>query len=182
MSDDKTRKRILSVTRQLLRQQEGISGITVSKVASTAHVSRATLYRYFSDKAALLRAAGVDKEQLSSVVPPRVRILEAMIELAGERGMHAATLEEIANRAGLSLSGLHWHYKNKDEMVADLAQYLPMVPAMEAGALQAQSEGADIEAQLTQLADTLLKGMDRYRELARFAIFEAAVYPDIKRL
>jgi AcrR family transcriptional regulator len=182
MSDDKTRKRILSVTRQLLRQQEGINDITVGKVAAAAHVSRATLYRYFPDKAALLHAAGVDDEQLSTVVKPRVRILEAVIELASERGMHAATLEEIANRAGLSLSGLHWHYKNKDELVADLAQYLPFVPAMEAEVLQAEGEGADIEAQLTHLTGTLLNSMGKYREIARFAIFEAAVYPDITRL
>jgi AcrR family transcriptional regulator len=182
MSDDKTRKRILSVTRQLLRQQEGINRITVGKVAAAAHISRATLYRYFPDKATLLRAAGVDSEQLSDIVKPRVRILEAMIELAGERGMHATTLEEIANRAGLSLSGLHWHYKNKDELVADLAQYLPLVPAMEAEVLQAQGEEADIEAQLIHLASTLLMGMEKYREIARFAMFEAAVYPDIARL
>src|SRR5437870_4015001 len=112
MSDDKTRKRILSVTRQLLRQQEEVSGFTVGKVAAAAHVSRATLYRYFPNKATLLRAAGADSEQLSNGVKPRTRILEAVIALAGERGMHATTWEEIANRAGLSLSGLHWHYKN----------------------------------------------------------------------
>jgi AcrR family transcriptional regulator len=181
MSDGGTRRRILTVTRELLRQQEGLNVITVGKVAAAAHISRATLYRYFPDKATLLRAAGVDNEQLATAVKPRVRILEAVIEIAGERGMHATTLEEIANRAGLSLSGLHWHYKNKDELIADLAQYLPLVPAMEAEVLQAESEDANLELQLRHLSETLLKSMDKYREIARFAIFEAAVYPDITR-
>jgi AcrR family transcriptional regulator len=182
MSEDKTRKRILNVTRQLLNQQEGGSGITVAKVAAAAHISRATLYRYFHDKASLLRAAGVSHEQLSNGVKPRIRILEAMIEIAGERGLHAATLEEIANRAGLSLSGLHWHFKNKDELVAELAQYIPLLSIIEAEAAQAAIAGIDLESQLTRLALRLLQEMEKYRGVARFAILEASVYPEVARL
>jgi AcrR family transcriptional regulator len=68
-------------------------------VATAAQVSRAALYRYFPSKAALLTAAGATAAALPVPVTPRVRILEAALAIISERGMHAATLEEIANRA-----------------------------------------------------------------------------------
>jgi AcrR family transcriptional regulator len=182
MKTKQTRQEILARTRELLSQQDGAGGITVSQVAAAAHVSRATLYRYFPDKAALLRAAGVTDEQSPNATSPRLRILEAVLEVAGERGMHAATLDEIASRAGLSRSGLHWHYKNKDELLADLAHYIPFLPTVEAEASQAGAEDADLETQLTRIAAVILEELGKRRGLLRFLLLEAAIYPDIARL
>jgi AcrR family transcriptional regulator len=94
MNDD-TRERILMITRTLLDQQNGEGAITVARVAAAAHVSRATLYRYFPDKATLLRAASAPDGPAPNAVTPRGRILEAALEVFSERGMHAATLDKI---------------------------------------------------------------------------------------
>jgi AcrR family transcriptional regulator len=179
MGDQPTREHILAVTRRLLSQPASAAGLTVGQVAAAAHISRATLYRYFPDKATLLRAAGVANG--AAVQPPtaRERILEATLAVVGERGMHAATLEEIASRAGLSRSGLQWHYKNKDELVADLVQYLPILPAVIAEAAQAEAATSDIETQLTRLSNVLLTMIEKYRGMLRFLLYEASVYPEI---
>ena len=118
---DHPRDRILEIARDLLQQQNDSTGdgpaLTIGRVAAAAHVSRATVYRYFSDKTALLQAAGAANGGEQRPVDPRGRIIEAALDVFGERGLHAATLAEIAAQAGLTLSGLHWHFKNKDELV-----------------------------------------------------------------
>ncbi len=177
--DENTRELILATTRELLSKQNGPGDITVGAVAAAAHISRATLYRYFPDKVTLLRAAGGPDNSPKSRPTPRERILEAALELVGERGMHAATLDEIAGRAGLSRSGLQWHYKNKDELVADIMQYIPVLPTVMAEVMQAEDETSDLATQLTRLATTLLKTSERYRGVVRFVFYEAAVYPEI---
>jgi AcrR family transcriptional regulator len=182
MNDDSTRERILETARTHLTQQNGVGDVTVARVAAAAHVSRATLYRYFPDKATLIRAASAPGGPAPTAATPRARILEAALEVFSERGMHAATLGEIANRAGLSLSGLHWHYKNKDQLVADIARHIPLMPALETAVAQAEAEGADLETQLMRIATAGLEFVERRRGLLRFLIFEAGMYPDVARL
>ena len=182
MSDENTRERILSVTCELLNQQDEIRNITVSQVAAAADVSRATLYRYFPNKATLLRAAGVTNEQIGNITTTRERILEATIEIVGERGMHSATFEEIADRANLSVSGLHWHYRNKDELFADLAQHIPLVATIAAEVAQADTDEADIEKQLTRLITVLLTEANKRAGAVRYLLFEAEIYPEVARL
>src|SRR4051812_11580959 len=111
---DHPRDRILEATRALLDRPDddapgGIRPVSMGQVAAAAHVSRATVYRYFPDKTILLQAAGAGEANRTLPTDPRARILEAALDVFGERGIHAATLAEIASRAGLSLSGLHWH-------------------------------------------------------------------------
>src|SRR5438067_5999949 len=125
---DHPRDRILETTRALLDQRDDVRPVTIGQVAAAAHVSRATVYRYFSDRTALLQAAGATNGGVQRPVDPRGRIIEAAFEVFAERGLHAATLADIANRAGLTLSGLHWHFKNKDELVAGVAESLPILP------------------------------------------------------
>src|SRR4051794_11974234 len=99
------RERILETTRDLLEHQPDARPVTIGQVAEAANVSRATVYRYFSDKTALLAAAGAGDREGALPTDPRARILEAALDVFGERGIHASTLAEIAGRAGLSLSG-----------------------------------------------------------------------------
>jgi AcrR family transcriptional regulator len=129
-----------------------------------------------------LRAAGVPEGATLHTATPRVRILEAALEVFGERGLHAATLSEIATRAGLSLSGLHWHYKNKDQLFADLVQYIPLLPTITAEVMQAERGEADLETQLTRIAAIALELLERRSSLLRFMLLEAEVYPEVARL
>lgn len=181
MSDDR-RGQILTATRTLLRAEDGGRALTIGRVAAVARVSRATVYRYFPDRATLLRAADAEAGGVPRWAPPRVRILEAALAVFGERGVHAATLPDIAARAELTLSGLHWHYKTKDALVADLAEYIPFLPTLTAEVAEATDDAVDLEAQLTRIAEVLLDLLERRRGLFRFILFEAEVYPEVARL
>jgi AcrR family transcriptional regulator len=107
-------------------------------------------------------------------------VIEAALEVFGERGVHAATLKEIAARAGLTLSGLHWHFKNKEELVAGLVDSLPLLPALRDEASQADT--ADLERQLRHIAAVVLGTMRARPGLFRLVLCEGNLYPDVRRL
>jgi AcrR family transcriptional regulator len=176
------RDRILEATRTLLHRKDRDGLVSVGEVAAAAHVSRATVYRHFADKTALLQAAGAGDTNGALPVEPRARVLEAALDVFGERGIHAATLSEIASRSGLSLSGLHWHFRNKDELLAGIAESLPIASTLLAESLRAASDDADLEAQLTQIASVAIPFLARRRALVRLVIFETAIHPDVARL
>src|SRR3954469_2302870 len=179
---DLSRDRILKATRDLLGQANDARPVSVGQVAASAHVSRATVYRYFPDKTALLQAAGADHLDGALPVDPRARILEAALEVFAERGIHAATLAEIAGRAGLSLSGLHWHFKNKDELVAGIGESIPIATTLMAEALRAESDDADLETQLTRIATVAMRELQRRRAMVRVMILETGIHQDVAKL
>ena len=176
---DRPRDRILETTRDLLHRQDDARPVTIGQVAAAAHVSRATVYRYFPDKTALLVAAGATNGGTQRPADPRGRIIEAAFEVFAERGLHAATLADIANRAGLTLSGLHWHFKNKDELVASVAESLPILSTMMQEALRAESGVDDLAGQLSHIAGVALKMLQLRRSALRLIIFEAGIHPDV---
>src|SRR4051812_9241679 len=179
---DHPRDRILEATRVLLHQADDDRPVSVGQVAAGAHVSRATVYRYFPDKTALLQAAGASEANGALPTDPRARILEAALEVFGERGIHGSTLADIASRAGLSLSGLHWHFKNKDELVAGIGESIPIATTLMTEALRAEHDDADLEAQLTQIATVAMQMLKHRRATVRLIIFETSIHPDVARL
>ncbi|MGE3271984.1 MAG: TetR/AcrR family transcriptional regulator [Chloroflexota bacterium] len=179
---DHPRDRILEATRTLVGRNSAARTVTIGEVAAEAHVSRATVYRYFPDKTALLQTACATDAAASLPVDPRARILEAALDVFGERGLHAASLAEIASRAGLTLSGLHWHFRNKDELIAGVAEAIPVMPAILAEAVRAEHADADLEAQLTRIAAAALRFIARRRPVLRLIIFETGIHPDVARL
>jgi AcrR family transcriptional regulator len=179
---DLSRDRILEATRALLQRADDARPVSVGQVAASAHVSRATVYRYFPDKTALLQAAGADHLDGALPTEPRARIVEAALEVFGERGIHAATLAEIAGRAGLSLSGLHWHFRNKDELIAAICESIPIATILMSEALRSEQDDADVEQQLTQIATVAVRELQRRRAMVRVMILETGIHPDVARL
>jgi AcrR family transcriptional regulator len=152
---------------------------SIARIAAAAAVSRATVYRYFPTRAELAAAAGRDG---GGPAPGDTRraVVEAALDVFAERGIHAATLKEIAGRAGLTLSGLHWHFKNKDELVAGIVDSLPLLPTLAGEA--ARADTADLEAQLTRIAGVVLGLMRARPGLLRLVLCEGNRYPEVGRL
>ena len=92
--DPTIRRQVVAAARSLLTAQPEAS---IGRIASEAGVSRATFYRHFGSRDALLAAVEVEPP-----VPARDRILEAAADLLGRGGLHGFSMEELAVAAGVS--------------------------------------------------------------------------------
>src|ERR1700754_2298391 len=54
----------------------------------------------------------------------RLRIIEAAIELFGERGFESASTREIAARAGVNAPALQYYFENKEGVYRACAEHL----------------------------------------------------------
>jgi AcrR family transcriptional regulator len=53
----------------------------------------------------------------------RHRILATTLEIAAERGYEGTTVGLVTERTGLPASSVYWHFKNKDELLAETLEY-----------------------------------------------------------
>ncbi len=53
----------------------------------------------------------------------RQRILEATVALAAERGYDGTSIALVTESTGLPASSVYWHFKNKDELLAETLEY-----------------------------------------------------------
>lgn len=100
---------------------------SMDEMALAAGVSRAALYGLFGSRATLLDALGAD-------VPPSVdeRILVAAGEIVAERGIGGLTLDEVAQRSGVSRATVYRLYSGKAALYREVARvYLPTDEAMQ---------------------------------------------------
>jgi AcrR family transcriptional regulator len=79
----------------------------------------------------------------------RTAILDAALELFGERGYRGCSLAQIAERAGIGQSGLLFHFKSKEQLLSEvLHEHYPLSAArtdLHAIANGATTFGAEIE-------------------------------------
>jgi AcrR family transcriptional regulator len=106
----------------------------VSAVCTGAGVSRATFYRYFPSRAALLEALDVEPDPGT-----RERILAAAIELLERDGLARLSMDDVADRAGVSRASVYRLYPGKSALFAAL--------------LAAESPFAEVSATLHRLHD-----------------------------
>lgn len=52
-----------------------------------------------------------------------MRILEATLKLASERGYDGTSIARVSEATGLPASSIYWHFKNKDELLAETVEY-----------------------------------------------------------
>jgi AcrR family transcriptional regulator len=100
---------------------------SMDEMALAAGVSRAALYALFGSRAALLDAIGAE-------VPPSVaeRILTAAGEVVAERGFGGLSLDEVAQRSGVSRATVYRLYPGKAALYREVVQtYLPMDEALQ---------------------------------------------------
>ena len=109
---------ILVAARGVLDRDPGAS---IEAVASAAGVSRATIYRHYPSRTALLGALDLEPESGT-----RERILEAAIELIGRDGLARMSIDELASTAGVSRASVYRLFPGKPALFAALvAEYSP---------------------------------------------------------
>ena len=99
---------------------------TVREFAAAAGVSRASFYRHFKSREALLAALDVTPEPET-----RQRILAAAVELVGEQGLRPLSMDDLADRSGVSRATLYRLFPGKGALLAALIEsYSPLEPVM----------------------------------------------------
>jgi AcrR family transcriptional regulator len=85
----------------------------------------------------------------------RVALLEAARALIREKGHEAATLEAIAERAGMTTGAIYGNFKNREDLFIALANayWAPIKPKVGPGASFAEVMSALAEATIASIAD-----------------------------
>jgi len=60
----------------------------------------------------------------AAVRDTKERVLGAALEIFAERGYHAATVEEIAERAGMTKGAVYYWFRDKEDLASDLQAQL----------------------------------------------------------
>jgi len=93
----------------------------------------------------------------------RAQILEAALHCFGEKGYHAARIDDIAHRAGLSKGAVYWQFDSKDEI------FLALFDDYEAAVFaewDAQDDGSDPLQALRRGGEIVFERLQETREMA----------------
>ncbi|HET8913039.1 MAG TPA: TetR/AcrR family transcriptional regulator [Ktedonobacteraceae bacterium] len=161
--------------------------MTIEEIITNAQVSRPTFYYHFVGGKEALREELVQRGYLFDTPPQntRLEILEAAIKVFARSGLSAATLEEIAEEAGVTRGTLTWHFHTKDDLLkAIVKQFSPhsiIRPAIEeieneikAGTL-VEDEGI-IRRIVSAFYDAFVDNKES--DLARLTIFLIHTHPN----
>jgi AcrR family transcriptional regulator len=110
--DPTIRRQVTASARMLLRRDPHAP---ISSIARRAGVSRATFYRHFGSRSALLRAVELDPP-----ISARDRVLAAGAELVSPGGLASFTMEGLATRAGVSRATLYRLFPSKAALFTEL--------------------------------------------------------------
>src|ERR1700694_457637 len=116
-----TRERVLGKARGLLARG---GNPTVAELAAAAGVSRASFYRAFESREALLEALDLQPEP-----DARERILDAALKLIGAHGLTALSMDDLATQAEVSRATLYRLFPGKAALFTSLVHaYSPLDP------------------------------------------------------
>src|SRR5579884_1652368 len=98
----------------------------------------------------------------------RAKLLEAARALIREKGHEHTTLEEIAERAGMTTGAIYGNFRNRNELFIALAQayWAPIKPRVKAGASFSEVMEAMAEATIAAIPDRATVAAGRLTGLA----------------
>lgn len=97
----------------------------------------------------------------------RQRILEATLTLAADRGYDGTSISAVTEATGLPASSVYWHFKNKDELLAETLEYSyrrwrAATPTWEDGA-QPGGSGQEIRDRLREASRAIAESPEFWR-------------------
>jgi AcrR family transcriptional regulator len=140
-----------------------VSAVSMTRVARRAGISRATLFRRIGSREALeaaVRSSGVDPGTRRSV---RDRALQAALEVAEREGLEQLTLEQVARRAGCSVTAVHHQFDGRDGLLAAVFERYSPIVSLEL--LLTEDRPEAFEEQVRRVYEELLEVATRRRAL-----------------
>jgi AcrR family transcriptional regulator len=98
----------------------------------------------------------------------RAKLLEAARSLIREKGYEHTTLEDIAERAGMTTGAIYGNFKNRDELFVSLGQayWAPIKPQVKPGSSFGEIMGAMADATIAAIPDRSAAAVGRLTGLA----------------
>jgi AcrR family transcriptional regulator len=138
---------------------------SIGQIAASAGVSRPTFYRIFPSRSQLLEALALEPAPSS-----RQRVLEAALDLLRTHTLADLSMEELAERAGLSRAGLYRLFPGKQELLREiLLTYSPFKPVM---ATLEEAEQAEPDELIPALVRTAYRTVAGRPGIVRTLIYE----------
>ncbi|MEU6845609.1 TetR/AcrR family transcriptional regulator [Streptomyces sp. NPDC046716] len=97
------------------------------------------------------------RKKRANGVESRQRILDATVEIAGERGYEGTSIAAVSTKCGLPASSIYWHFKDKDDLIAAVIErsFETWLAAVE---LPGEETGTPLE-RLTGMAASVAKSL-----------------------
>ncbi|MGW2344387.1 TetR/AcrR family transcriptional regulator [Streptomyces sp. NPDC001661] len=98
-------------------------------------------------------------------VESRQRILDATVEIAGERGYEGTSIAAVSAKCGLPASSIYWHFKDKDDLIAAVIErsFDTWLDAVQLPGEEAGSPRERVTAMAAGIAKSLIEAPDFLR-------------------
>src|SRR5262245_24903665 len=103
------------------------------------------------------------------------QILQAALEVFGERGLAASRLEDIAKRAGLSKGTIYLYFPNKEELFREMVRHTVVTQIEEREQLISGTEGS-----ATDLLVLFMRDHWKFIRSAQFAPLFRLIHAEIQ--
>lgn len=157
---------LLDVAERIVRKR-GVEALTMDTLAEAAGVSRATAYRQIKSREALLQELAQRGLDIGDRGDVRERIMQAAAQLFPRVGLEAATVENIAELAGVGPATVYRHFGDKAGLIK--AFLSTQTPRRAVWSLAKKPSG-DLRADLEQLGRTALEFMKSNSGMFRLAL------------
>lgn len=176
-----TDEQILAIAGQLWKENED-RAFTMEQLASATGVSRATLYRRFGSREAILQRLAdeqvIEVDELSRPDIP-TRILLAARNVFSRYGFVGVTIEQIAQEAGVGPATIYRHFGSREGLIEAFVQSNRPRELLRSFS---DSEPDDLEANLIALATTMLEFVRENPALLRVMLFEGQGSEELREL
>lgn len=156
-----------------------LAEMSMEEIARGLGMTRMTLYRRAGtreDIVAALRTRGIDARRQPDVYE---RVIDATARLLREQSLATITLEQIADAANCSLPALYARFGNRPGVLrAVIERYSPLLPMLEAIAINLESPTVDLRRDIRLLYATLFRQVEREWQVIRSFLAELLRDPD----
>lgn len=158
-----TTEDLLEIARRLV-DEGGPEALTMDRLAEAAGVSRSTVYRLVGSREALVQQLGG-----AEVRGVRERVLAAAREVFARHGLEAATIEAVAEAAGVGAATIYRQFGDKKGL---LLAFVGSLRHRRIVRDTAREPSGDLAADLERLAVAVLQQLKEEESLVRLVFTE----------
>lgn len=178
------KERLIQAARSLT-QHTAFEEITIDEIVKAADLARPTFYYHFSGGKEELRGELIRHGYLGDEPVPDTRqvIVDAALRVFGRSGVSSATLDDVANEAGISRGALCWYYRSKDDLLKAIIQHHESYSSLRQalGEIELDLQNGvqlDDETFLRRIAGGFYNSLTVQSDLARLPILLLYTHPE----